>query len=230
MKTLAFNLAAVMLLGISAAPLTGCNKSQDSIPPNMSLLVQPDGSSNINAANCQYNLKQLPTESLSEAEKASLLYMREEEKLAHDVYVAMYAKWGVNIFNNIQSSEQTHTDAVLMLLQKYQVADPAGANGLGVFTNADLQTLYNQLIQQGNQSVIEALKVGALIEEVDIMDLKTALNGVIDNQDIRLVYDNLYRASGNHIRAMVRNLSNRGVTYAPQRLSQADYEAIINGN
>ncbi|HNM24170.1 MAG TPA: DUF2202 domain-containing protein [Saprospiraceae bacterium] len=229
MKTIVFNLAAVWLLSISAAPLTGCNKDPNFVPRNLIQTHQPGGYANINSVDCQYNLDKLPVESLSDAEKASLLYMREEEKLAHDVYVTLYAKWGLNIFNNIQSSEQTHTDAVLMLLQKYQVPDPAGANGIGVFANADLQTLYHQLIQQGNQSATEALKVGALIEEVDMLDLKNALDSVVNNQDIRLVYENLYRASGNHLRAMVRNLASRGITYVPQRLSQAEYEAIING-
>lgn len=230
MKTLFISIAAFLTLGAVALPLTSCRDGNDFTPRNMLQLHNGDGNTDINLADCQFNLNNLPVENLSEAEKASLLFMREEEKLARDAYIKFYDKWGLNVFNNIQSSEQTHMDAVLQLIQKYYLTDPVGANSVGVFADDSLQALYNQLIPIGEQSVVNALSAGALIEEVDIVDLKNALNGVVDNQDIRLVYDNLGRASRNHLRAMVRNLANRGVTYVPQRLSQSEYEAIINGD
>jgi hypothetical protein len=43
---------------------------------------------------------------LSPEEAAGLAYMREEEKLAHDVYLALYEQWGSTIFRSIASSEQ----------------------------------------------------------------------------------------------------------------------------
>ena len=42
-----------------------------------------------------------------------LLYLIEEEKLAHDVYTKMYELYGVRVFGNILSSEQAHQSRVL---------------------------------------------------------------------------------------------------------------------
>lgn len=111
---------------------------------------------------------------LSEAEQEALIYMREEEKLALDVYQQMYDLWGTPIFNNIRASEQTHTAAVEALLERYDVPDPASEES-GVFTNPDLQVLYDDLVARGSQSLSAALQVGAAIEEIDILDLQERL-------------------------------------------------------
>jgi hypothetical protein len=154
--------------------------------------------------------------------------MREEEKLAHDVYVAMYQKWGMPVFNNIAGSEQAHTEAIAALLDRYDLADPAKGNAPGTFTDPDLQALYDQLIVQGNKSAADALKVGAAIEEIDILDLQERL-AETDNADIQTVYKNLMAGSENHLRAFVRNLKTRtGDTYVPQHLSQKAYDVIVN--
>lgn len=140
----------------------------------------------------------IPASDLSAEEAAGLLFMREEEKLARDVYNQMYALWGSPVFQNIASSEQQHMDQVKLLMDRYGLADPAQAPGQ--FTDANLQALYNQLIAQGSVSVEEALKVGALVEETDIKDLQTRL-AQTDNADIQLVYNNLMNASYNHLGA-----------------------------
>jgi hypothetical protein len=100
------------------------------------------------------------------------LIMREEEKLAYDVYTALSKKWGLTVFNNISSSELTHTTAVLTLLNKYNIADPVGNNAVGIFGNSTLQALYNQLVVQGSISLTEAVKVGATIEDLTYMNGK----------------------------------------------------------
>ena len=46
---------------------------------------------------------------LSAKEASDLIFLREEEKLARDVYLALYDAWGTPIFLNISSSEQKHT-------------------------------------------------------------------------------------------------------------------------
>ncbi|MEJ2266459.1 MAG: DUF2202 domain-containing protein, partial [Anaerolineales bacterium] len=96
--------------------------------------------------------------SLTTAEEDGLRYMREEEKLAHDVYITLYDQWHLPVFQNIANSEQTHTEAVRTLLDRYRVPDPASVE-VGVFTDQTLQDLYNQLVQQGSQSLAEARKV-----------------------------------------------------------------------
>ncbi len=117
---------------------------------------------------------QQPLDELTSDESAALLYMREEEKLAHDVYVTLFAQWNLPTFQNISRSEQTHTDAVKTLIDRYGLQDPASSS-VGVFTNPDLQALYNDLVARGSQSLAEALKVGAAIEEIDIRDLRKRL-------------------------------------------------------
>src|SRR5690606_40421673 len=102
---------------------------------------------------------------LDAAEIAGLKFMREEEKLAHDVYVTMFNTWGAQIFANIAESETEHTEAVLEQIEQYGVEDPAEGNPVGVFEDPYLQALYDKLVAMGSVSLIEALKVGALIEE-----------------------------------------------------------------
>ncbi|MBL8095369.1 MAG: DUF2202 domain-containing protein [Anaerolineales bacterium] len=166
---------------------------------------------------------------LTQAEIDGLLFMREEEKLAHDVYVTLYEQWGLTQFNSIASSEQTHTDAVATLLERYGVADKT-ATEPGVFVNPDLQALYNDLVGRGSQSAAEALAVGALIEEVDIADLDQRI-ALTDQADILAVYANLRTGSESHLRAFVRGYeAQAGTAYSPQMLSAETYASILSGS
>jgi hypothetical protein len=166
------------------------------------------------------------TASLSADEQAGLIFMREEEKLAHDVYVTLYAQWGLPVFQNIANSESTHMAAIKVLLDRYGIADPASGNTVGEFTNPELQKLYDGLVAQGSKSLADALKVGAAIEEIDIRDLQTRL-AQTSNVDIQLVYKNLMRGSENHLRAFTTTLQRQtGETYIPQYLDAAIYNSI----
>jgi hypothetical protein len=166
---------------------------------------------------------------LSADETAALLYMREEEKLAHDVYVTLYERWSLPIFQNISQSEQTHTEAVKTLLDRYGLADPA-SSVIGIFTNPDLQALYKDLTARGNLSLADALKVGAAIEEIDILDLEKRLSQT-DNADIQQVFNNLMQGSYNHLRRFASTLTTQtGETYQPQYLSAQAYQAIIDAS
>ncbi len=139
---------------------------------------------------------------LTAEEKEWLLYMREEEKLARDVYMELYAKWRLNIFNNIASSEQNHMDAIKNILDRYGLEDPTQGNGRGEFTDSHIQELYNSLIAKGLLSKRDALEVGVIIEETDIIDLKLALDATNDLYvDIERVYANLLAGSYNHLDA-----------------------------
>ncbi|MPL55121.1 hypothetical protein SDC9_00588 [bioreactor metagenome] len=163
--------------------------------------------------------------SINTDEKSNLVFMYEEEKLARDTYFYLYQKWQLVEFANIQKSEQSHMNAVENLLIKYKIDYPKLA--VGQFQNQDLQNLYNQLILQGNNSAIEALKVGATIEDVDINDLKN-LSKTTTNTLILKVYSNLMCGSRNHLRAFSSALKLQNVIYVPQLISQADYDAIIH--
>ncbi len=170
------------------------------------------------------------TSSLSADEIAGLKFMREEEKLAHDVYMTFYQQYGLSIFNNIASSEATHMAAIKTLLDRYGIVDPAAGKAVGVFADASLQALYNQLVAQGRQSLSAALKVGGAIEEIDILDLKERL-ATTTHSDIQQVYTSLLNASYNHLRAFARTLTTQtGAVYQPQYLDAATYQSIITGS
>ncbi len=192
------------------------------------VIVDPTGTTTVDPSALGTALGQLPTGTLTAAERDGLIYMREEEKLAGDVYLALYAQWNLPIFQNIARSEATHTAAVKTLLDRYGLDDPAAGRAAGTFTNATLQGLYDQLAKQGTQSLAAALRVGATIEDLDIIDLDLRL-AQTDKTDITLVYENLKQGSRNHLRSFTSTLKTQaGESYQPQYLSQAAYDAIVN--
>lgn len=171
-----------------------------------------------------FNIQFTDTNLLNE-EKNGILLMREEEKLAHDVYLSLYENWNIPVFNNIANSETRHFNAMGYLIEQFELTDPAAA-GIGNFQNKDLQQLYDSLTEKGSQSILDALEVGAFIEEVDIEDLQNLISAT-NNDTIKQVYENLLRASGNHLRAFTGQLSARNNAYSPQILSLEEYNSIL---
>ena len=169
----------------------------------------------------------LPKQTLSASEVLGMLQMREEEKLARDVYWTLYQKWGDKIFYNIAQSEKTHMAAVKALLDKYDLQDPVTNNATGAFTNPHIKELYVQLVKEGDKSLVDALKMGARIEELDIYDLDVFLKQT-NNEDIKLVYENLKKGSENHLRAFMSQLEKQGATYKPIYISQEQFDSILN--
>lgn len=186
--------------------------------------------SSINNDQLSNSLASLPLEDLSLDEIEGLYFMREEEKLAHDVYTTLYKQTAQTIFDNISDSEQTHTNAIKQLIDRYSLTDPVTNDSVGSFQNTTLASLYDTLVAQGSASLIDALLVGALIEEIDIIDIQTQLDTVVDNQDISLVYENLLKGSRNHLRSFVKVLAQQGVNYSPVELTQEQYDSIINSD
>lgn len=164
---------------------------------------------------------------LDATEAQGLTYMREEEKLARDVYRYFYPMWEAGLFENISESEQSHFEAIGELLATYRLDDPAAQDLPGVFVNPDLQALYDLLIATGSGSELAALQVGALIEETDMVDIVKAL-AATDQPDITVVYENLLRGSRNHLRAFVAAIEALGVPYTAQVLPQEEVDAIVD--
>ena len=163
---------------------------------------------------------------ISDSEADGLIFMIEEEKLARDVYLTLADLWGTRIFTNIAGAEQTHMDAVSGLIDTYGLEDPVGDNGIGIFENAELQQMFDDLVATGSESVEAALSVGALIEEVDIEDLHVYVDAT-DSSDITTVYQRLLMGSQNHLRAFTSQLSAAGVEYVPTVLDPDLYDAIL---
>lgn len=164
--------------------------------------------------------------SLTEVETEYLLFMREEEKLARDVYITFYEEWGGRIFDNISRSEQSHMDAMKRLLDKYNIDDPVeDETVIDEFVNDDLAAMFEVLIARGtnngDNSYVDSLKVGAFIEEVDIEDIKNAIDNT-DKEDIKSTYESLLCGSGNHLRAFVSQIESlTGEAYEPQWESES---------
>ena len=219
-----FPRSLLTVVALSAGGLLACGGSDDSGPV---MGVDGNGTSTFNSDNLSAQLSTLPLSPLSTAEADNLAFMREEEQLAHDVYAVSATLWSPPVFANITASEATHSAAVKALLDRYQLADPLAGLSIGTFKTPAFQTLYSAFVATSRVSLIEALKVGAQIEELDMRDITVQKAG-IDNADILMVYDNLLRGSRNHLRAFMKVLTQQGGTYVPQYISQAEFDAIVN--
>jgi hypothetical protein len=171
----------------------------------------------------------LSAQSLSKQEIDGIRLMREEEKLARDVYLYLFDKWGIRIFSNIAKSEQTHMDAVKTIIDKYNLSDPVKNNQFGSFTSMELKKLYDELTKQGSKSQADAISVGLMIEELDISDLEKLLKET-SNQDIITVYENLLKGSRNHLRSFNKQVKNYRINYQPKYITEKEFNAIINSS
>lgn len=167
-----------------------------------------------------------PKTELTNQEIADLQFLREEEKLARDVYLYAFDKYNFELFQKIAGSEQVHIDEVKILLDKYELEDPASIDK-GVFLDTTLQNLYNQLIAMTDTSFLGGLTAGMIIEDMDMSDIEdfeanTAITEILD------VYAFLKCTSKNHMRYFYVDLTNNGGTYSPQFISQQEYDDIVN--
>ncbi|MDB4297158.1 DUF2202 domain-containing protein [Flavobacteriaceae bacterium] len=199
----------ILLFALGLALFTSCNKEE------VTDLEQTAG--------LEETVEQEESVILSDQEKSDLLFLREEEKLARDVYNYAYNKYNQNIFNNISNSEQSHINSVLVLLNKYNIPDPVANNESGIFSNNELQSLYNDLTSKSDTSLSKALEVGVTIEDLDINDINI-FKSHTTKSDLINVYNNLSCGSRNHLRSFVGQLGN----YTPIYISQSEYDAIIS--
>ena len=202
---------------LCAFQLTSCTQSDANSLANDAMEVNIEELAAITAFTTDTN-------SLSQPEMDGLLLMREEEKMAQDVYDSFYSTYRVINFDRISNSEARHTAAILALINHFGLTDPA-LTVPGKFTSTAIQGLYDKLVSMGT-SANTALSTGAFIEEYDIADLKKLI-AETSNTDIITVYSNLLKGSENHLRAFVRTLKIRGIVYTPQILSSSNFNTII---
>ena len=214
---------AIMVAALGTL-LSACGGGSDTGASPMS--VNADGSSSFSAEALKERLSTYDLAPLSSAEAASLAYMREEEQLAHDVYTVSAALYTQPLFANITASEATHSATVKVLLDRYAQPDPLQGLPAGTYKSAEFQVLHDALVAASRVSLVEALKVGVEIEELDMRDI-VAQQVAIDNADILMVYDNLLRGSRNHLRSYMKVLTQQGGSYVPKYISQAEFDAII---
>lgn len=140
-------------------------------------------------------------DTLTDAEIYLITYMREEEKLARDVYLTLYELYQAPIFENISESEQRHMDALKKLIDKHGLVDPVTNDEVGEFTNPVFTELYADLVKNGEISYCYALQVGINIELLDIDDIETALDEAVVAKDVTRVFNHLLNGSYNHLSA-----------------------------
>ncbi len=159
------------------------------------------------------------------AVREDLRFLREEEKLARDVYAKLYERWQLVPYRNIGSSEQRHTSRVKDTLASLGIPDPVQDDSVGVFANVELRTLYGELVASGMQSEVAALTVGATIEDLDIRDIER-MKGRTTDPSVLALYDSLQCGSRNHLRAYTSQLASRGVTYTARYIGAPELASI----
>ena len=184
-------------------------------------------------------------------EATHLAFMREEEKLARDVYTKLGMLYPDSVvFGNIDDSEQRHTDAVKGALEQHGLEDPSTNDNLGMFTGEAygeyFTEKYEYLVNKASSSELDALYVGAFIEELDMMDINRCPQEIVqqdngvddesacglvytDEPDIINLYESLLNGSESHLRGYVRAIESmvgKG-TYTAQVLSQEEVDAIL---
>ena len=215
----------LILALITTTLLVGCSDNSTDLAAND---VAESSYHDLTLEELRVNIGNEEIQDLNPEEIAGLVFMREEEKLARDVYLTFSDQYDVNIFNNIASSEQVHADAVLLLLDRYGITDPVGDNPIGVFQNEELQALHDELITEGSQSLADALYVGCAIEEIDILDLEDYMGDTF-YKDLLLVYRHLLNGSFNHLRAYVPFWEQQtGLVYEPRFMSVELFEEIMS--
>ncbi len=165
---------------------------------------------------------------LTDEQKYAIAYMWNDEKMAHDLHLALYNKFpNQNVLYTIATrAEATHESIVENLAKTYDINITNYQNGYGTHYSAEdldkygegeffiptVQQTYDTLYNQGSDSEIDALKVGCMVEVVDVDDLNKYLDVVKDKPDIVTAFENLRSGSYRHYWAFDRALKNLGVS------------------
>ncbi|EDM23598.1 DUF2202 domain-containing protein [Caminibacter mediatlanticus TB-2] len=172
-------------------------------------------------------LQTIKPQTISLQEHKDLVDILEEEKLARDVYLTLGKKWNIPVLLGVaKRSETFHMRMVKELLKRYKLENPIKSEKIGYFTLPKYQKLYKELVKKGSKSKIDALKVGALIEDLDLYDIHEAKNRT-DNKDIKFIYSNLIRGSEHHMVKFISALRKLGGNYKPKYISQTYFENIL---
>jgi hypothetical protein len=139
---------------------------------------------------------------LTDEQAAGVLFMANEEKMAHDVYAAFAEQYGVRVFANIADAEARHHEAVNVVRERYGLEDTATDLARGAFSDPIIDSLYATLLEQGSASLEDAIAVGVLIEKTDIADLEARMAGLEESApDVYEMYSHLLAGSQNHLAA-----------------------------
>ncbi len=224
----------LLVLGTVACVVPACMRST-SAPmaqtDNAGSAARSESTGGCGECGCDVATLPVPSEgALTAAEREALIGLWSEEKLAFDVYTELSKTYPMRMYDNIAAAESRHRAAIAALAERYDLADASEASlAPGAFHDEAITNLYDTLVERGQSSRLEAMRVGCLIEELDIADLRAAA-AQTDRQDLKTVYANLERGSENHLRAFSRQLDRLGGTYTPEHLSDEDFNDILAGS
>ena len=165
---------------------------------------------------------------LTDLEEEMLLFVWEEEKMARDVYLLFDEdeRFKKPIFRKIADSEQVHMDKVFCLLIHFNLDDQV-QDEIGIFSNPEIQELYDDLVALGSGPITDALTAGAIVEDYDINDINHWMTQTL-NESILTVFRNIVCGSGNHLNVFDLQLKSFGIDYEPLYISPDEYQAIID--
>jgi len=161
---------------------------------------------------------------LTAREVQGILFIREEEKVARDLYLSLFDEVNLTVFIDLAKSEQSHMDSAKIPIEKYGLKDPV-IEQRGVFSNETLKMLYSDLLASGKRSAKDALEAAATFEEISIIDLEKEIDAS-QNEEVKVIYEGLLAGSRKHLRTYVRDLQDLGVSYQPRYLSQEQFDEI----
>jgi hypothetical protein len=221
----------VALLVFGLVTLAGCGEFLPAFrepegPANVTR-VDEAGYTDVDPDALSVALDALPLGQLTESEVEAIWYLREVEKLARDVMRVFEEEQDVKVFGRVAESEDSHTEAIKALIDRYNLWDPSSVTWEGYYNNEELLALHRQFVRQGESSLADALRVGATIQEISILDLRE-YRAETDDKDLQMVYENLLRASRNHLRIFAAQLQDRGETYERAHLGQNLFDEIVS--
>ncbi|NOR56672.1 MAG: DUF2202 domain-containing protein [Sulfurovum sp.] len=153
---------------------------------------------------------------LTEEQKDRLFFIYQEEKVARDVYIYLGNVYSNECtFASIQLSEQRHMDAAEKLCINYGIdisMIDESELAYGEFHVDYLQELYDTLTVQGEVSLLEALKVGKIVELVDIGTLTESIDEMDMPDDIIRTYEILREGSYNHLESYEAAIAREEIT------------------
>lgn len=165
---------------------------------------------------------------ITDSEKAAIIFVVQEEKVAHDFYAAMYELHGITPFRSISKSEGLHMDKAKNLIDHFGIEDPNTEyyDTPGKFKTLKFQAMYDDLVRGGSKSIQDALIESAKFEELDIVDIEKLIS-TVQNEYIKSTFGSLTGISKDHLKAIVRELSERGIEYSPSYLSKDELNSIV---
>ena len=144
------------------------------------------------------DLTDVASGTLTDTQKSAVAALAEEEKLAHDLYVAFADQYSTRAFTRIANAETQHLAELRIILERYSIADPTAGLAAGTFATAATQDLDNKLLADGSAGVDAAYAAARTVESTDITTLQSSVVGVTA-PDVLQVYANLLAGSQRHL-------------------------------